>query len=154
MKTLKSAMLSLALLTFSATSFAQEWSDKQKEVWMFVEEYSQAYESGDYDKFMSVFHKDYKGWGYESPVPMGKDVVGKYIKMGMENYEVVFSNRIPLSIQVYDDFAVVNYMFHSMGKMKGTDEVEEFKGRWTDILMKDGNNWYLLADHGGDYPED
>jgi hypothetical protein len=25
-------------------------------------------------------------------------------------------------------------------------------GRWTDILMKDGNKWVLIGDHGGEFP--
>jgi len=38
-------MLTLLVLIF----FAQEWSDKPKELWAFNEEYSAAYESGDYE---------------------------------------------------------------------------------------------------------
>jgi ketosteroid isomerase-like protein len=153
MKNLKLALLGLIGLACSTTLFAQEWNDEQKEIWAFVENYSQAAEAGNYEAFMNVFHEDYKGWSYEAPVPMDKKTVGKYVKMEMENYETVFGNRTPLSIQVFDDFAVVDYIFHGMAKNKNSGETQEFAGRWTDILMKDGKNWYLVADHGGRYPE-
>jgi len=144
-----------AVLTISGSGlFAQEWSDKQKEVWAFVEEYSAAYESGDYEKFMSAFHDEYKGWSYQANVPVGKDVTGKYVKLGMAAFEPIFTNRIPLSIQVYDEFAVADYTFHHIAKNKETGEVKEEQGRWTDILMKDGKNWYLIADHGGEVDDD
>jgi len=154
MKAIKSTMLCLAMLLVSSAVLSQEWSDEQKEVWSFVESYSKAYEDGNYEKFMSVFHEDYKGWSYQAVVPMSKEAVGKYVEMGMKGYDHMLSNRTPVSIQVYDDFAVVNYLFHGMSKNKSSGEVKESAGRWTDILMKDGNQWYLIADHGGEYPDD
>lgn len=153
MKVLKAILISFTLI-FSVTAEAQNWSDEQKEVWAFVEEYSKAQESGDYEKFMEALHTDYRGWSYESVVPVDRETVGKYVQMGMERYIYLFSNRIPLSIQVFDDYAVVHYMFHSITQDKKSAEKMEIEGRWTDILIKEGKNWYLVADHGGNFPGD
>lgn len=152
MNSIRRVLLVSLCFVFASTLSAQEWSEEQKEVWAFVEDYSNAYANGNYEKFAGVFHEDYKGWGYEAYVPMDRDIVMKYVKMSMENYEVIVSTRVPLSIQVYDDFAVVNYIFHAMRKDKSSEEVKEGEGRWTDILMKDNGKWYLVADHGGRSP--
>lgn len=150
MKIIKISGIVAMLIVFGcANLMAQTWSKEQQAVWDFVESYSKAYQDGDYEKFMEVIHDDYKGWSYQAMVPVDKATTGKYVKMGMEMRDVPFSNQIPLSIQVFDDFAVVNYLFHGFSKNKESGETEEYKGRWTDILMKDDGKWHLIADHGG-----
>jgi len=94
------------------------------------------------------------GWSYQANVPVEKDVTGKYVNLGMKAFEPVFTNRIPLSIHVYHDFAVADNTFHQIVGNKESGEVKEEQGRWTDILMKDGDKWYLVADHGGSVDKD
>jgi len=150
MKIIKICGMAAMLIVFAGSNLqAQTWSKDQKAVWDYVQSYSDAYQSGDYEKFISVIHEDYQGWAYRAIVPSDKETAAKYIKMGMEMRDVPFYNQTPLSIQVFDDFAIVHYIFHGFSKNKESGETEEFRGRWTDILMKDDGKWYLIADHGG-----
>lgn len=150
MKIIKMCGIAALLILFAGSSLqAQTWSKEQKAVWDYVESYTKAYQNGDYDKFMAAVHEDYKGFPNRAIVPVNKTTMGKYVKMGMEMMEVPFSNLTPLSIQVYDDLAVVHYLFHGFVKEKGSEDVKEEAGRWTDVLMKDDGKWYLIADHGG-----
>lgn len=155
-KPMKVLQLSLSLMLvflFGMQSIhAQMWSDSQKEVWKAVTTYNDSWKSGDSDAFMSNFHKDYKGWHYSSPIPIDKSSTGKYVKFGMENREVIFSHIEPVSIQVFDDFAIVNYLFHNISK-RG-DKTNSYEGRWTDVLKKESGKWMLVADHGGSLEDD
>ena len=139
----------MLLLAFTMNVNAQNWTPQQKEVWSNVETYWDHQTKGNIDGFMSYFSADYMGWDYDSPVPEGKSAVGKYVTNGLKNRKTVFYNITPVSIQIFDDIAVVNYYYTTQTEnMEGKKDWA--KGRWTDILQKQGPKWVLVADHGGD----
>ena len=144
-KTLFLSLFAIMFLMISAS--AQTWNKDQLAVWKFVEEYNDVYTQGDVNAYMAYFHDDYKGWYNMAHVPNDKQTTMKYVGLGMKSGKVKFNHLTPLSIQVFDDFAVVHYLFHTIGS-RGEESMEH-EGRWTDILIKDGSSWKLIADHGG-----
>jgi ketosteroid isomerase-like protein len=54
----------------------------------------------------------------------------------------------PLAITVRGEFAVVHYYYSQVSK-SSEGKMSNVKGRWTDILLKQGDRWVLIADHGG-----
>ena len=50
------------LVLFCSTSFAQEWTKNQKEVWSTVNNWWQAYVDGDLSEVKSIYAEDWRGW--------------------------------------------------------------------------------------------
>lgn len=141
--------ISFVVILLSANSFAQQWSDAQKDVWAGVEKYWAVASSGDAAGFMSYFDDSYMGWNYVAPVPNNKANVSKWIENDIKNSSTVLYTLNPLTIWVKGDFAYVHYYYAEIDKNKETGKTETNAGKWTDILMKKAGKWVLIGDHGG-----
>jgi ketosteroid isomerase-like protein len=147
---LKSSFLfCLILVAYAANSYAQQWSDEQKDVWAGVEKYWAVEASGDAAGFMSYFDDSYRGWSYQSKVPQSKANVAKWIENDIKNNTTVVYTLTPVTIWVKGDFAYVHYYYAELDKNKETGKNEPSSGNWTDILMKSNGKWVLIGDHGG-----
>ena len=137
-----------ALFLFVASVSAQQWSDAQKEVWAGVEKYWQVNQDNPLE-FLNYFDESYLGWSYDNETPHTKSDAVKFFsywtKKGKEQYHIL----TPAKIWVNGDFAYVHYYYTQvMESGEGKPNVE--RGRWTDILMKKGDKWMLVGDHGGE----
>ncbi len=144
-----SLIFSLILLVFAGKSFAQQWSDAQKDVWAGVEKYWAVEASGDAQGFMSYFDDSYEGWSYQSKVPQSKSNTSKWIENEVKKNTSEVYTITPLVIWVKGDFAYVHYYYAELDKNKETGKSEPSSGNWTDILMKSNGKWVLIGDHGG-----
>ena len=139
---------SLIFLLLGHLSFGQSWSDEQKDVWKGVETYWEVSSKGNADAFLEYFDESYIGWSYNSKVPQNKSNTGKWIKHDMKNNSNVLYTLTPANIWVKGEFAFVHYFYAQIEKDKDGKE-KPTSGQWTDILMKKGNKWVLIGDHGG-----
>ena len=146
MKKLSVAVVILLLLPVCALS--QEWSAAQKEVWKSVEAYNALADAGNVEGFMAYFHDDYLGWSYDSPMPMDKAAVRKYVEHDFKTSKTILSTIKPVGISVFGNFAYVHYYYSVLYKDSEGKE-KSSTGRWTDILTKQGDKWVLIGDHGG-----
>lgn len=157
MKRFNIFLIVLAALCFampaSAPLFAQEWSPAQKEVWKNVETYWDLQMKGDLEGFMSYFHDDYRGWNYGAALPSGKATVRKFVKHAMETSKILVQDIKPVAIQIYGNIAFVDYYWDRVVKDAEGKE-KSHSGRWTDILIKQGDRWVMIGDHGGQTSKD
>jgi ketosteroid isomerase-like protein len=138
----------LSLLLIPAVSSAQQWSAAQKEVWKNVEAYSALAEAGDVEGFMSYYHPEYLGWNYDSALPMSAESAKKFLEYSFKTTKSIAYVIQPAAIIVHGDFAIVHYYY--AGVYKDAEGKEKSgSGRWTDILIKQGDKWVMIADHGG-----
>lgn len=138
----------LSLLLIPAVSSAQEWSAAQKEVWKNVEAYWALSEAGDLEGFMSYVHPEYIGWGYSSALPMSIESGKKFIEYSFKTMKSLVYGIQPAAIIVHGDFAIVHYYYEEV--LKDAEGKEKpGSGRWTDILIKQGDKWLIIGDHGG-----
>ena len=151
MKTLTKSifLFCLILVAFAANSYAQQWTDAQKDVWAGVEKYWEVSSSGNAQEFMTYFDDSYMGWSYESKVPQSKSNTGKWINYGAKNYTTLIYTITPVAIWVKGDFAYVDYYYAEVDKNNETGKKENNSGNWTDILMKKAGKWVMIGDHGG-----
>lgn len=141
-------MLGAVMLLVSTNLHAQEWSAAQKEVWKNVEAYWALDAAGNLDGFMSYFHDSYMGWDMNEPVPVDKATVRKFVDYEYKNQKTIVYNIKPVGINVIGNFAIVDYYYTRIAKdADGKDKARS--GRWADILMKQGDKWVLVGDHGG-----
>lgn len=142
------SLLCLAVLV-SAPVAAADWSAAQQEVWKNVEAYWSFWSKGDINGFQGYVHEDYSGWSVDSPMPAGKSSSGKWMGFWAANNSVMVYEITPVAITVRGEFAVVHYYYSQVSK-SSEGKMSNVKGRWTDILLKQGDRWVLIADHGGD----
>ena len=150
MKNLVGISIFFLLLFLSVANVsAQQWSDEQKAVWAGVETYWQAGMSDDPSGFLSYFDDSYFGWNYQNESPGPKSHVVKAMNYWYKKGKTKYYNLTPASIWVNGNFAYVHYYYAQvMENSEGKPTTE--KGRWTDILMKKGDKWMLVGDHGGE----
>ncbi len=151
LKTLLVPVLFLAII--SSTVFAQEWNAAQKEVWKNVEAYWALDAAGNLDGFMSYFHENYIGWEISQPMPGSKATARKFIEHDYKTEKTVLYDITPASINVIGNVAIANYYYTKIVKnAEGKEKTRS--GRWADVLMKQGDKWVLIGDHGGQIEKD
>jgi ketosteroid isomerase-like protein len=140
--------VAVLLLLPSACLFSQEWSAAQKEVWKNVEAYWALDAVGNLEGFMAYFHNDYMGWDINEPLPMDKASVRKFIEHDYKTEKTLVYNIKPVAINVIGNVAIADYYYTTIAKdAEGKEKTRS--GRWCDILMKQGDKWVIVGDHGG-----
>ena len=147
------ALFFISLLLWSANTFAQQWSDEQKAVWAGVEAYWQAGMSDDPSGILSYFDDSYLGWNYENDAPSPKSNVVKSMTYWYTKGKTKLYTLTPARIWVNGNFAYVHYYYYMVNEDAEGKPMPE-RGRWTDILMKKGDKWMLVGDHGGEMDDD
>jgi ketosteroid isomerase-like protein len=144
------AVASLLCLTvlIAVPVAAGDWSAAQQEVWKNVDAYWAVLAKDDVDGFLGYMHDDYSGWSLDSPVPESKATSAKYLRFFVPRRTLEFYEITPLAIVIHGDVAVVHYYYMEVAK-NSEGKVRTEHGRWTDILVKQGDRWVLFADHGG-----
>lgn len=128
--------------------FGQEWSDKQKEVWQNVETYWDLDAKRDLEGALSYFHDDYSGWFNRSALPSNKASTRKFLAHFFGTTTILLQEIQPVAIKIHGNMAIVHYYYSRLVKdVEGKER--NWRGRWTDILMQQGDKWLLIADHGG-----
>jgi ketosteroid isomerase-like protein len=97
---------------------------------------------------MAYVHNDYMGWSYSSALPMDKAALRKFVDHDLKTSKSILSYIKPTAIGVFGNFAYADYVYTAVYKDAEGKEKSE-SGRWTDILMKQGEKWLLVGDHGG-----
>lgn len=143
---LRLVLSSLLFIPFHAS--AQEWSAAQKDVWASVQAYWELDAAGKTKEFLEYFDEGYVGWFNRNPLPSSKATASKFITHSQKTTKTLVYDIQPVGIQLHGNIAFVHYHYTQIVKNAEGKE-EPNAGRWTDILMKKGNKWVLIGDHGG-----
>ena len=143
MKKIHHTYILLAFL--SPLAAAEDWSEEQKEVLAWEEECISASVRTDW---LECFHEDFVGWGNNYPAPTTKPDREKRSVDGFESFKSDLLLFKPISVQIYGNTAVINYIDTRKNTNKTTNEVTYNTSHWTDVAIKEGGNWYWIADHG------
>jgi ketosteroid isomerase-like protein len=145
-------LIALIMLNlFSAVLQAQQWTAEQNEVWKTVENYNQLIAKRD-TAILNYYDESYRGWDYSFDAPGSKENLRKIFYNFDLNYKILYQSLIPATIWVNENFAYVHYYYTTLIEAKDGRRERE-KGRWTDILIKKGDKWILIGDHGGRTPK-
>ena len=81
-------------------------------------------------------------------VPGGKDTARKFLSHYHKTSKTLVYDLQPAAIRVHGNVAIVHYHYTQIARdAAGKDK--ESSGRWSDILMKQGDKWVLIGDSGG-----
>ncbi len=130
---------------------AQSWSDAQKEVWKTVVSQWEAAKAQDPSMSDTYLHDSFLGWGDGNPMPRDKSSTKRWTKYGEANSKTLEQELNPVGIVVEGSVAVVHY-YYSVATENRKGERETNHGRYTDILLKEGERWRFIAWRGGEDP--
>jgi ketosteroid isomerase-like protein len=125
------------------------WTEAQRAVWAMEEKYLQALRSGDFDLWITLWHKDFVGWPGESGEPITMDT----IRAGEADFRrprTVSVTEEPVAVQVFGDVAVT----YAIGTVQGKDEGHEvaYRGRIAHTWMKQGDRWVIIGGMSAPFP--
>jgi ketosteroid isomerase-like protein len=147
MKRLILFLVAVILNSFFSTSFAQKWTAEQQEVWKTINAQWQAEKEG--KNWIAEFvHPDCIGWNMNTPMPRNKETTNRWFNAYQSFSKTIEFQIDPYAIVVKDNMAIAHYYFLTLNENYDGKKVWE-KGRWTDILIKDGVKWQLIGWQGG-----
>lgn len=143
-----SIILLLVGLCFVST-FAQNWSAEEKEVWQVLEDQISTGVKGDLETMWEKYiHPDCSLWSSEIAVPIDLQSAKKLdtarFQLGMKYHAFTLT---PLTIKVYDDFAILNFYVFGYHSEPGSDEIKRHSVRLHNTWKKENGRWLLLATH-------
>ncbi len=146
----RQALAAVMLATFlPVRAYGQEWSPAEQEVWQVQEACWQLFVSEDLERGLDCIHDDFLGWDLSMPEPIDKAGVRNEWVGFFATGDIVRHVIEPVGIAVFGDVAVVHYRYAVT--MQDLDGVErEARGRYTDVLLKQGGRWVWIADVGGE----
>ena len=124
-------------------------ADDHAAVWSAVERIWRAEESGDEQWVEQMLSADFMGWPKESPAPRSKSSVRMWNRFSQQQASGVTHELYPLSIVVHGDMAVVHYLYTNAVQTRDK-KTSVASGRYTDVLVRDGESWKFISWHGGD----
>ena len=136
------------IFTFTQKISAQQWSTEQQEVWKTINAQWQADKDGKnwVDEFV---HTDCFGWNNSTPMPSNKSNITRWFKAYQSISKTLEYQITPTAIIVKDNFAIAHYYYVILNE-NYDKKIEREIGRWTDILIKEGDKWLFIAWQGGE----
>lgn len=131
----------LAMLSFVPASYAQQKSDGDK-VRELELKLTDAYKQRNVEVFAPMLDEDF--------VITFEDG-STYSKTGYLSYSATSSSRVDfvempdLKVRVHGNTAIVTGVYHERGEDKG--EAYDYHDRFTDVWVKKGGKWLMVASH-------
>jgi hypothetical protein len=137
----------ILFLAFTQNILAQQWNAEQQEVWETINAQWQADKDGKnwVDEFV---HPDCFGWNNSTPMPSNKSNTTRWFKAYQSISKTLEYQITPTAIIVKDNFAIAHYYYVILNE-NYDKKIKREIGRWTDILIKEGDKWLIIAWQGG-----
>ncbi len=137
-------MLVTAGLIVCTSVSAQEWNAEQSEVWESVERMWDDYSSERLDAAFDAHHPEFVFWNSGNSVPGTKAMADGLDTFWFVSSDYHETSATPLTIQVFDDFAIVNAYVRGFMSEFGADP-EWFTMRWHSGWTKEGDTWLCVS---------
>ena len=138
---------------------AQQFNSAQREVWERVESRWRAWQTGDLEKMLSLYHPRFHAWNRATGRLDGHDSMRARWMAALQTETIVDVKLEPIALELYGDFATVFYVSRETVKTipsasavapgsAASGEPTVVTIRWTDYLIRDGGRW-LFVSYGG-----
>jgi len=145
----RSVLLALSFGLLPLLAAAQTWTAEQQEIWRLEEQQWQMVKDKDLTWIDKMVHANISFWDVDQPGPQNKASLTRWSRFSSSASTVLEQELFPISITITGNLAVAHYRY-SLVRENSEKERETATGRYTDVLVKDGNRWLLIAWAGGD----
>ena len=152
--------LALTLMLLSTHRVGAQQLDKsQREVWQTVEARWRAWQTGDLDKMLALYHPQFHAWNRVSGRLDNHDALRTRWRNALNAERILDVKLEPITVELYGDFAAAFYVSRETVKQvrvagsveKGTPADAEpsiVAIRWSDYLVKAGGRWLFVGYSG------
>ena len=99
----------------------------------------------------TMVHSNVSFWDVDWPAPRNRASLSRW-GIRRQNNTTLEQELFLITIQITGPIAVVNYRYRlAMENFKKEREI--VTGRYTDVLIRDGNRWLFITWSGGDDPK-
>jgi len=122
------------------------WDDQQREVWQQVETHWECILNKDIEAFLKYIHPKFIGFGHESPLPVDKPWLEKWVGFWLKTTEFLIAELRPIRMEVHDDIAIVQYCIFTLEMRKGEKTCRSIR-RYTMTWRKAKDRWIVMGSH-------
>ena len=128
------------------TSWIPEyWNDTQIDVWRCVDEHWDLLITKKVDEFIKYIHPDMIGYGHESPIPVDRPWLHKWVGFWTQSTNIAICELRPIQIKLHGDIAIVQYLIFTVeANSEGGKRVIR---RYTMTWQKTPERWVVIGSH-------
>ena len=98
------------------SSKPENWNKDQNSVWKCVEDHWDHLISKRVKEFISYIHKDFIGFGHESPINIDRPWLEKWVGFWTKTTDILICELRPIDIKLHGDIAIVQYFIFTIEK--------------------------------------
>jgi ketosteroid isomerase-like protein len=140
---LKTVALFIAV---TAAAFAEGSDNEQAQIWNLEKAYWEYVKTNDPEKYRALWHENFLGWPFVSPVPVRKDHITDWITANTSKSITLQAYSIEqLAIQVTGDVAMDYYRVKATWANSTGAEIRTDRLRITHTLTRTHGTWQIIG---------
>jgi len=125
------------------TSWIPEyWNEEQVKIWNNFEKHWQALIDRNIPEFLKYIHPNFIGFGQESPLPVDKPWLEKWVGFWAKSSKFLITELRPINIKIHDDIAILQCCIFTI-----SDKGENSIRRYTQTWKKQEDRWVVIGSH-------
>ncbi len=128
-----------------ASWIPEYWTEEQKQVWNNLDLHWQSLISGNIKEFLKFIHPDFVGYGHESPLPVDKPWLEKWVGFWTKSTDILICELRPIHLKMHGRIAVLQYCIFTIEKSQ--EGVKRVIRRYTMTWMRQEDRWVVIASH-------
>ena len=124
----------------------KSWNKDQDSVWRCVETHWEHLINKRVDEFLKFIDDDMIGFGHESPIPVDKPWLKKWVGFWTKSTEIVICELRPIDIRIRGDIAILQYLIFTIEKNVegGKRVIRRYTMTWQ---RKTKDHWVVIGSH-------
>lgn len=132
-------------IAVTAAAFAQASNTEQVQIWNLEKAYWEYVKTNDLEKYRALWHENFVGWPFVSPVPLRRDHITDWITANTSKGVTLQAYSIEqLAIQVTGDIATDYYRINATWA-NGGEKVRTDKFRIAHTWLHTDDTWQIIG---------
>jgi len=123
----------------------KDWTEDQADVWRCLEDHWDHLINKRVDDFLNYIHDDMIGYGHESPLPVDKPWLAKWVGFWTNSTDILICELRPIDIQSHGDIAILQYFIFTIEK--NDEGVKHVIRRYTMTWKRTEDRWVVIGSH-------
>ncbi len=129
------------------TSWIPEyWNKEQREVWQNLEHHWECLIQAKIEEFLKYIHPDFIGYGHESPIPVDRPWLEKWVGFWAQSTKIVICELRPIHMKIHGDIAILQYLIFTI-EQNQVDRGKRVIRRYTMTWKKQKDRWVVIGSH-------
>lgn len=133
-------------LGLKRTSWVPEhWDAAQHDVWKNIDEHWDLLITKKVDEFIKYIHPQMIGYGHESPIPVDRPWLEKWVGFWTKSTNIAIAELRPINMKIHGDIAIVQYLIFTVEvNAEGGKRVIR---RYTMTWQRTPERWVVIGSH-------